>query len=265
MFAGEEISRHQIVCRAPVTFTCNECNKAFPRKELLRKHKRNVHRLCACGEPLKKAHERICELASASGNAVGVSRVATTTEAASALAIQHEPPPGDQSNDNLTTITAQDCSAATPTASPTASPTETYKHQGMAKLQESRQLIDELLSKGSAGLREAHDAKQFGLILRNANIGTPQTAAEYLTKVDTINGPTTEYILCSMDEAELVLRQGHCRLPILVPKTMNPNPNPRFVGLPWYLSYLESQPALDVHDFGAMFSEQGHQPQQWPS
>ncbi|EEU34546.1 uncharacterized protein NECHADRAFT_88830 [Fusarium vanettenii 77-13-4] len=228
VFAGEEITRHQIVCRAPVTFTCDKCDKAFPRKELLRKHKRNVHRLCACGEPLKRAHERICELARSSGNSLNVSR---------------------------------------PTASPTASPTDTqaYTHQAAAKLEESRQLIDELLSKGSAGLREGHDAKKFGLILRDADIGTPLTAVEYLAKVDTMNGPTTQYVLCSMDEAELVLRHGPCKLPILVPAAMNTNPNPRFVGLPWYLSYLESQPAIDVHDFGAMYSEQGHQPQQWPS
>ncbi|RMJ20317.1 hypothetical protein CDV36_000137 [Fusarium kuroshium] len=261
VFAGEEISRHHIVCRASVTFTCDECDKAFPRKDLLRKHKRNVHRFCACGEPLKKAHERTCELARASGNVLDVSRLSTITEAASALVLQHEPPTGDESNDNLTTVTTQDFSASTPTASPTD--TQAYTHQVAAKLQESRQLIDELLSKGSDGFREAHDAKQFGLILRDADIGTPLTAAEYLTKADTINGPTTEYVICSMDEAELVLRHGPCKLPILVPAAMNPNP--RFVGLPWYLSYLESQPALDVHDFGAMFSKQGHQPQQWPS
>ncbi|KAL2669873.1 hypothetical protein Neosp_015170 [[Neocosmospora] mangrovei] len=252
VFAGEEINRHQIVCRALVTFTCDECDKAFPRKELLRKHKRNVHRLGACGEPLKRSHERVCELAKASGNALNVSHPVTIAGAACTLA--------------LPTATVQDRSA-TPTASPTASPTDTqaYIHQVAVKLEESRQLIDELLSKGSAGLREAHDAKKFGLILRDEDIGTPLTAVEYLAKMDAINGPTRQHILCSMDEAELVLRHGPCKLPILVPAAMNTNPNPRFVGLPWYLSYLESQPAIDVHDFGAMYSEQGHQPQQWPS
>jgi len=119
-----------------------------------------------------------------------------------------------------------------------------YLERSACALHCARSDAAEFLTSVIPGSRLCTELPYYIEILGKSAVGRPITAQQY--RASNWNQPADTYVLCTPEEARLILEAGTPRLPILVPGELNPE---RRLDLDQYLAFLSTRTSIDVHAF----------------
>ncbi|KAK8121332.1 hypothetical protein PG999_005452 [Apiospora kogelbergensis] len=122
-----------------------------------------------------------------------------------------------------------------------------YLKQAAEALDIAREEFQQLVQLGanaSPATRIAEQGNVYFELFRKFIIGDPITACQYLRRSEF---KRTEFVICSTDEAKVLLEARSPQVPILTLAELNKDVSR--LPLDRYLDYLRAFPTLDIHDF----------------
>jgi hypothetical protein len=133
---------------------------------------------------------------------------------------------------------------------------ETYKLEAQEALARAHDLVNNQVHSAVTNSRLENESREYEEFLRLCTIGRPITASEYQDRPGT--GATPTFVIASSDQVRHLLKDNVPRLPILVPGSLNGDPQDK-LDLDEFKELLMTRKTVQMHDFDVMYRNyKGH-------